>query len=185
MSRLLTIAAPGAASNAVGFDSPLVMLKECHRRVEDQCATLQQLAPHLASRGSDAAAAEAANAVLRYFDLAAPNHHADEEKDLFPALLEAMAGSDAVSIRGIIEDLLADHEELDRQWQSLRSVLLQVAAGHGATLDPAAVDAFESAYARHIAREEGEVLPMAERLLSDASLESLGGAMRRRRGAAA
>jgi hypothetical protein len=41
------------------------MLKECHRRVEDQCDTLLRLVPHVAAHGSDAAAAEAAAAVVR------------------------------------------------------------------------------------------------------------------------
>ena len=42
---------------------------------------------------------------------------------------------------------------------------------------------FVSLYARHIAREEAELLPMAARLLSDADLDRIGLAMRTRRGA--
>jgi hemerythrin-like domain-containing protein len=37
-------------------------------------------------------------------------------------------------------------------------------------------------YERHLQREEDELLPMAERLLSDEQLEQLGRAMRERRG---
>lgn len=41
------------------------------------------------------------------------------------------------------------------------------------------IDLFE----RHIAREEAELLQMAERLLGDAELDRIGQAMRARRGA--
>jgi len=40
-------------------------------------------------------------------------------------------------------------------------------------------------YEQHMAREEGELLPMAQRLLSDEALERVGQAMRQRRGIAA
>ena len=38
-------------------------------------------------------------------------------------------------------------------------------------------------YARHIAREEAELLPMVARLLDEATLDRIGLAMRTRRGA--
>jgi len=180
--RPMSIEAPGASPPAVGFDTPLAMLAECHRRVEDQCARLRRLVPHLARHGSDQAAAEAAQAVLRYFEIAAPKHHADEEVDLFPALLDSMAGSDAVCLRDIISALQAEHLTFDGRWQRLRATLTQVAAGRPALLDGAAVEDFAAGYAAHIAREEGELLPMAGRLLDDDTLARIGQAMRRRRG---
>jgi hemerythrin-like domain-containing protein len=127
----------------------------------------------------------AAQAVMRYFDLAAPDHHADEEEDLFPALLEAVAGSDAVCLRNLIAGLEQEHHALGSLWQELHARLAQLAAG---VLVPLAVDdvlAFEAAYARHIGVEEGEVLPMAERLLDATTLDGIADAMRRRRGISA
>jgi hypothetical protein len=38
---------------------------------------------------------------MRYFDVAARQHHEDEEQDLYPALLESMAGSDAICLRQV------------------------------------------------------------------------------------
>lgn len=184
MALIPTIALPGAAPAAVGFDSPLAMLAECHRRVERQCATLDRLVPHLAAHGSDAAAREAAAAVMRYFDTAAQNHHADEEDDLFPALIESMAGSDAVCLREIIHRLLDDHHALGQRWAALRRTLQQVVEGKPAALDGSEVQAFAEHYASHIALEEGELLPMAARLLGDDALERIGDAMRSRRGLA-
>jgi hemerythrin-like domain-containing protein len=119
---------------------------------------------------------------LRYFQTAAAHHHADEEENLFPALIESMAGSDAVCLRELTEGLAADHRELEMHWQRVRIELERVAAGHAVTLTASEVDAFVGAYERHIAREEGELLPMAARLLSDDVLDSIGRAMRERRG---
>jgi len=182
MAATTPVAWPGLATPAAGFDTPLAMLGECHRRVERQCATLQRLAAHLAAQRADAPAREAAAAVMRYFDTAAPNHHADEEDDLFPALLEAMAGSDAVCLRQMIASLLAEHRELDRRWAGLRRSLQPLAAGGDAALSSDDVRDFVALYERHIAREEGELLPMAARLLGDAELQRIGDAMRARRG---
>jgi hemerythrin-like domain-containing protein len=178
----MRIALPGQTPAAAGFEAPLAMLADCHRRVERQCATLARLVAHLEANGSDSAAREGAAAVMRYFDTAAPNHHADEEEDLFPALIESMAGSDAVCLREIIAALLADHRELDRRWAALRRALQAVVAGQSTPLSAADVQGFADLYARHIALEEGELLPMAGRLLGDAELDRLADAMRRRRG---
>jgi len=173
---------PGFSAPAAGFDQPLEMLAACHRRLERQCATLVRLARHLATAGSDAEARAAAAGILRYFDTAAAHHHADEEEDLFPALRESMAASDAVCLREITDGLAADHDALEAQWRRLRPVLEQVAAGEAASLPAADVSSFVEAYQRHIGREEHELLPMAARLLSDESLASIGQAMRLRRG---
>lgn len=173
---------PGFSSPAAGPEAPLHMLAACHTRVEKQCHTLERLQAHLPEHGSDAQAQEAAGAVLRYFDSAARHHHEDEEQDLFPALLEAMAGSDAVCIRELTSALLAEHRQLEARWAALRQTLLAVAEGDAVTLTAATVDDFVSAYRRHILREDTELLPMAERLLDPIALANIGRAMRNRRG---
>lgn len=165
-----------------GFEVPLEMLSACHARIEQQCATLQRLLPHLASHGADGDARAAAAAVMRYFDTAAKHHHEDEEKDLFPALIESMAGSDPVCLREMTQGLAAEHRELEARWCHLRAVLEQIAAGHTVPLDTEDVQALVGLYERHMAREEQELLPMAARLLSAEELERIGRAMRERRG---
>jgi hemerythrin-like domain-containing protein len=173
---------PGHSAPAAGFDAPLEMLLACHQRIGRQCDTLRRLAGHLAVHGSDDQAREAAAGVLRYFDTAARHHHADEEEDLFPAIIESMAGSDAVCLRQLTEGLARDHRRIDAHWQPVRVVLQRVSAGEHALLAEADVEAFSSAYGQHIELEERELLPMAARLLSDQDLERLGRAMRERRG---
>lgn len=175
---------PGHSSPSASFEAPLEMLLACHQRIHKQCATLRRLVPHLQQHGADAQAREAAAQVLRYFNTAAVHHHADEEQDLFPALLESMAGSDAVCLRELIDGLNAQHQDLDARWREVKRVLDRVAAGEAVTLDAAAVEAMAEAYAAHIALEEGELLPMAARLLDHTALQRMGAAMRERRGIA-
>ena len=175
---------PGHSSPAAGFDAPLQMLEACHQRLQRQCDTLRRMVPHVATHGSDANAREAAQAVMRYFDKAAVDHHADEEEDLFPALLEAMAGSDAVCLRELVGTLTRQHRELEAHWQALRRVLAAIAAGEQVALPAALVERLIDGYAAHLAREDAELLPMAERLIDDTTLQRIGQAMRQRRGIA-
>lgn len=174
---------PGHATPAVGFEVPLEMLAACHGRVQAQCATLRRLAAHLARQGADRQAQDAAAALMRYFDTSAVHHHADEEVDLFPALIESMAGSDAVCLRELTASLAAEHRELEQRWRALHHRLELVTRGVAAILPDDDVHDFIELYERHIAREEAELLPMAGRLLSDAELDRIGQAMRARRGA--
>jgi hemerythrin-like domain-containing protein len=172
---------PGFHSPAAGADRPLAMMATCHEKLGRQCATLRRLLPHLARAGADPEAQEAAQAVLRYFDRASPQHHEDEEENLFPELLESMAGSDAVCIRELTQALAADHRTLQAAWAQLRGPLQAVAEGRSADLPAAQVEAFVALNESHGAREDAELLPMAERLLDDAALARIGDAMRRRR----
>ncbi len=178
MSKIL----PGTSAPAAGTEAPLEMLSACHGRVESQCATLRRLVPHLVEHGANEEARNAATNVMRYFDTSARHHHADEEEDLFPALIETMAGADAVCLREMIEGLTADHRALEASWRRLRDVLERIVAGESASLASDDVEALVVLYERHVEREEEELLPMAARLLSDDDLARVGRAMRERRG---
>nr|WP_054020541.1 hemerythrin domain-containing protein [Piscinibacter sakaiensis] len=162
------------------------MLAACHGRIERHLDLIERLAGHLARAGADASARDAAAQLLRYFGTAVPLHHADEEQDLFPALHEAVAGSDAVCLRALTEGLATQHRRLDAAWEALRPVLRRLA--DGAPFDAAAdwpadaAAAFLAANHEHLAREDGELLPMAARLLDAAALAAIGRAMRERRG---
>jgi hemerythrin-like domain-containing protein len=163
------------------MDDPLQRLATCHQRLGQQCAALRRLVPQVAGHGVDAQAREAAAGVLRYFDRTTPQHHADEEQDLFPALLESMAGSDAVCLREMTQGLAADHRALESAWGRLRAALQRVAAGESVALPAAEIEAFIALNEAHSAREDDELLPMAARLLDDAALARIGETMRARR----
>src|SRR5690606_4046861 len=148
-----------------------------HARIERHCETLLRLSRHLEVSGADASARSAAAQVIRYFDTAARDHHADEETDLFPALLDAVAGSDAHCLRALASTLTQEHRELEHCWQVLRPDLSRIAAGESLRLDPAHVQALVDRYRQHLRREDDELLPMASRLLDDDALDRVGRAM--------
>lgn len=178
-SQIMTIGEPHSV--APSFEVPLEMLAACHGRVQAQCDVLRRLGPHVDAHGVDAQAREAARSVMRYFDQAAPQHHADEERDLFPALLESMAGSDPVCLRELTAALSAEHRALEALWRALRDALQRMLDASQAP-DAALVEDFVARYLAHLQREDDELLPMAARLLDDDALARVGRAMRLRRG---
>ena len=64
----------------------------------------------------------------------------------------------------------------------MRALPESVSSGDASGFDAAAVEALIEAYVRRIAREDGERLPMAARLLDDDALRDIVRAMRRHRG---
>jgi hemerythrin-like domain-containing protein len=173
---------PGYFTPTAGFEVRLEMLSACHSRIERQCATLRRLMLHLVNNGADTEARTAAANVTRYFDTSAKHHHTDEEADLFPALIDSMAGSGPVCLRELTAALTTEHRELEARWQRVRVILARVVAGNPVSLESDDVEALVELYERHIEREEREPLPMAARLLSDDELARVGRAMRQRRG---
>ena len=165
-----------------GFDEPLEMLLGCHRRIEKQLETLKRLRLHLATRAVDAEASLAAQNVLRYFTGATPNHHADEEQDLFPLLASRIddAGEKA-RFAAFREGLEADHRTLESAWARLRRPLEAIGEGLPRSLPDAEVQAFVDAYANHILTEENALKEFFDRWLHDADRRVLGHKMAARR----
>ena len=126
---------PGFDAPAAGFEVPLEMLSACHGRVERQCQTLLRLVPHLAANGSDQTAREAAQNVMRYFDTSARHHHADEEEDLFPALLQSAPEAQLPRLRQLFAALCVQHRELEQAWAGLRLKLEEILLGTTSELD--------------------------------------------------
>lgn len=167
---------------APDFDQPIAVLRHCHDRIRKQLRTLQGLAGPAGQAASIEERAQAATAVLRYFDRAAPNHHADEEDDLLPMLRATARGEDAALLERLAPNILDEHRKMEPLWAALESELRRIAAGEAAQLDAAAVAEFSQLYLSHMEIEEGNIAPMAKRLFSDEQMTRLGNAMRRRRG---
>ena len=186
-SRLSLHAAPAA-----GFDEPIEMLLACHERVLRMLQLLQRLGGHLADRGIDGDARQAARDVLRYFDIAGPAHHEDEERHLFPALLAAAQPHRAARVQ-LVQRLHQDHEAMAQTWRLVRADLQAVCdAGCGsegllASLAPARErwQQFAELYAGHIRAEEDEAYPAARALLDAPALQQMGREMAARRGVTA
>lgn len=158
------------------YEQPFELLEACHQRVERSLDLLLRLVTHLEARGgrADAMARETAADVRRYFNVAAPLHHQDEELHLFPAL-EARGGVSAALCAG----LRAQHREMEALWALLDAAL--------AVLDDPArlrrlAEAFVALQRAHLATEEAQVFPAAGPLLSAAAQQAMGIEMAARRG---
>ena len=173
---------PGFSTPAVGFEQPFAMLEACHERVLRTLALLERLRAHVRQHGADEDARQAARDVLRYFDIAAPLHHEDEELHVFPLLLERATPE----VRALVQQLQADHVAMTADWAAARTSLDALAQGGiqmFATADDALLDRFVGRYAGHIRCEELQAYPAALCLLEPAALDGMGREMARRRGA--
>jgi iron-sulfur cluster repair protein YtfE (RIC family) len=160
------------------------MLEACHERVQRTLRLLERLRPHVLLHGRDEQAVQAAQDVMRYFDLAAPLHHQDEEFHVFPAVL---AVGDAAS-RAAVKRLMEQHRQMELQWIELRSVLSGLQSQENAVCEPFTtlqadtVHAFIALYVDHIRLEEEVVYPLAIVLLDANQKIAMGADMKKRRG---
>lgn len=171
------------AAPAAGFDQPLELLLACHQRVERMLGLLARLHDHVAVQGCDTQAAQAAVDVMRYFDLAGPAHHEDEERHLFPLL----AASGDAALVALAARLQQEHLAMATQWQAVRADLQAVAAAAPETprVDPdrrARWQAFATLYRGHVAAEEALAYPAAMAGLDAPARAAMGDEMARRRG---
>lgn len=172
-----------AVTGAAAAPPPWLALRLAEQdRIRQQCASLKCLVRRIGQHGADADGLGAMLAGLgRAIQAALELHRSDQEADLFPALLESMAGSDAVCIRQMAAELTAEHRALDAQWRRTHAALDAALRDAGTHAPSAEVDALASLCERHLAFEEAELLPMAERLLSDPELARLAQTMAERR----
>lgn len=179
-----TVHLPGFGAAAVGFDTPFEMLEACHERVQRSLDLLQRLIDYLHTHACDDSARQAARDVLRYFDIAAPLHHEDEELHVFPLLLER----GTAEVAAIVRLLQGDHVRMETHWKAARGLLQALAQGEiecWSAQDEAVLARFAQGYDAHIRSEEDVVYPAARALLAPDALQAMGQEMRLRRGAAA
>lgn len=168
-----------------GFDAPLGLLGDCHRRIEHFLRVLVVVADTFRGSTLTPADRQAFEAALEYFRTAAARHSADEEHSLFPRLRTAASGEARVALDRL-DALEADHraaedhqdavDVLGRRW--LRNGTLR--AGDARRLREHLV-ALNRLYRHHIAIEDREVFPAAGRALSSTDLEAIGREMAARR----
>ena len=175
----------GHRSIMATFAEPFEMLEACHDRVRRSLALLERLIGHLRSHGHGVQAREAACDVMRYFDIAAPLHHQDEERHVFPRL----DASDDPQLVALARRLRADHRRIEAQWWVLWPLLEQIARGRSVALEEldAAARRFTDLHSEHIRLEELIAFPSARIAVvcegADA-MRAMGAEMAARRGSA-
>jgi len=180
------VSLPGHSAPAAGFEAPFEMLATCHDRVERMLALQAKLQRHLLDKGCDEPARQAARDVMRYFDIAAPLHHQDEELHVFPPLL---AGPDT-ALRELVQRLTHDHRRMETAWLEARRTLLAIAESPESGWLPLApdqaeaLDRFAALYRQHLDDENNTAYPAAQASLSPAAVEAMSEDMMQRRGVA-
>ena len=169
-----------------GFDEPLGLLSDCHRRIERFLGILETVVARAAGRPLDREQRRAMEAALEYFRAAAPRHTADEEESLFP-LLRASDSPGAAAAIAIVQTLEDEHavanaahaevESWYRRWIELGSLSAPQTQALSRVLQ-----SLREMYRRHIEVEDHEIFPLAGQVLSEEQLARLGEQMARRRG---
>jgi hemerythrin-like domain-containing protein len=170
---------------AHGFDEPLALLSDCHRRIEHFLRVLSTVAAEAAGGPLTPVDRGALEGAVRYFTVAAPKHTADEEESLFPRL-RTSADESAVAALASLDRLERDHDDADAHHAAVDALVgrwladdrleraeLQQLNEHLASL--------ESLYRRHIAVEDEEVFPAAARALDRSQIDRIGREMAARR----
>jgi hemerythrin-like domain-containing protein len=162
------------AGPAAGFDQPFEMLAACHDRVRRSLDLLRRLDAHVERHGADAQAREAAADVLRYFDLAGPKHHEDEERHVLPRLRSAGLGAMA-------DRLQSEHREMEQLWSQLREPLLSWTRNEPGMIGPSVLKRYLALYEAHLALEDRQAFATARQGLDAGAEAAMGAEMAARR----
>lgn len=151
-----------APSQDVSKD-PLGHFSHCHVGILNHLNALA----HLPEQARVAAEARktAAN-TIKFFRDVIYEHHAQEERELFPAVLgSSHPGEERQQVQSIVDRLTREHREVEAEWERLEPSLRSIAKGRDATLDGAAIEALVKRYEAHASYEEQEFLPLSEVIL--------------------
>lgn len=165
-----------------GFDNPLGMLADCHRRIEHFLHILCTVASRAKNRALTVEEISAIEAALNYFRIGGSRHTADEEESVFPRLRQKGAATLPCDIAALEQDhqnadrLHAKVEALYGQW--IRRGSLD-ADGHRSL--SASTEELDRLYKRHIRIEEEVVFPHAANTFDHATIDAIGQEFRKRR----
>ena len=171
-----------------GFDSPLGLLSDCHRRIERFLSVLATIAEVRGGEALEEADRRALEGALRYFETAAPRHSADEEESLFPRL-RASEHPEAQAACEALDRLEGDHRVAERHHDAVHALGRQWLED-GALPERDAerlirhLRELGALYSEHIRLEDQRLFPVAGRALGAAELEAVGREMAARRGVA-
>lgn len=155
-------------------------LDATHRRIAEHLQRLRLLVDRIATDGLDHASQEKAREVLDFFNAEARQHHLDEERHIFPALLNS---GDAEVVQAA-ERLTQDHGWLEENWLCIAPSI--DAAADGSTWFDTdelshALDVFEALYQDHMLLEESLAYPEARKRLAQLDTSGMGREMAQRR----
>ena len=138
----------------------------CHRATLIALGRLAALVHRLQTRGADDEVRSLAREVTGHFAQTVRQHHADEERLVFPELITT---GDQQTIKQVLR-LQQDHCWLEEDWMEMQPHLEALAAGQSWwDLDglKAAAEVFSALSLDHIALEESIIYPQARERLAE------------------
>ena len=165
-----------------GFDDPIGMLTDCHRRIESFLHVLCLVAERTRGKSLSEEEAAAVTSALNYFRAGGKRHTADEEESLFPRLRSVTTG-DALEE---LDRLEGDHERANELHEDVEKLFLKwIESGWLVKNDEQtlleATEELKCIYKVHIKVEEEEVFPQAALALDKQTVEAIGQEFRARR----
>ncbi|MBI5277068.1 MAG: hemerythrin domain-containing protein [Burkholderiales bacterium] len=147
----------------IDVEEPLNAFHDCHAGIVTMLRGLREL-PRLLE-AADKARLVAAEA-MALFDGPVLEHHQDEERELFPAVLRsAQPGNELAEVTAMVQRLEQEHRVVERLWRTVEDGVRDAARGRPVTLDPARVEELIAIYLVHANFEEQYFLPLAEKIL--------------------
>ncbi|HMW24238.1 MAG TPA: hemerythrin domain-containing protein [Burkholderiaceae bacterium] len=140
-------------------------LDSCHRDVLKTLDDLASLIDHLGDNGPDETAQALAVGIIKFFNENSRQHHLDEERTVFPALL----ASDDTELVQHVQRLQQDHGWLEEDWLELEPQLEAISKGYSwYQIDGlrAALPVFKALYLDHIDLEERLIYPEAKKRMA-------------------
>lgn len=176
----------GARPDA-GFDNPIGLMKDCHRRVEHFLDVLRMVARSAHGRALAEDESKAVETALTYFRGSGPMHSRDEEESLFPRL-RALGSSSPLAEHLLVEiaKLEDDHHQAAALHSEADVLFSRWRAGGTLAARAAAQLEFVTGelariYSTHIAVEEGLIFPRAAELFTRKELDAMAREFRERR----
>jgi hemerythrin-like domain-containing protein len=164
-----------------GFDDPIGMLKDCHKRIKGFLDILCVVVDRAQGRGLTDEERSAVQAALQYFRTGGQRHTADEEESLFPRLRKSAAESFEEIDR--LEDDHCEANDLHGSVEQLYSTWIESGGldsqATGQLLSQSA--RLQQLYSDHIHVEESTVFPRASQVLDSRTIAAIGTEFRLRR----
>jgi len=164
-----------------GFDDPIGMLKDCHRRIESFLGVLSLVVERAQGRSLTDEERDGIESALRYFRTGGRRHTEDEEESVFPRLRQV--ASDALEQ---IDSLEEDHREADHLHDSIeRLYSAWIESGSLSSTETASLLSetarLKQLYSDHIKVEEAIVFARAVQVLDSDAIAAIGAEFHHRR----
>jgi len=141
-------------------------LDACHQQIHQHLALLAGVLQQMQAGADEASYRKEAGLIDAFFSGSSRQHHAEEEKCVFPALL----ASDNAELVHAVRTLQQDHGWIEQNWLELSPMLRAIAQGED-WVDMAemqhTVEVFLALCSDHIALEETLIYPEAKGRFAD------------------